>query len=254
MSKNTYLLSQSSSSAIIGEPFIVLPTVESTNNYAMGLAHAGLAKHGTTVFTMNQTAGKGQRGKSWETNPGENLAMSVIIRPPADLSGFRLSALIALSCMQWFESYVKSEVFVKWPNDIYWRDRKAAGILIENSFRENVWQWAILGIGVNINQTVFHPSFKNPVSLKQITGKSYDPQLLARDLCKFLNQGLANYHSIEVMPEYNLHLYAKGKAVRLKKENAVFETTIKGVDAGGNLITEDTIERTFRFGEVEWIH
>jgi BirA family transcriptional regulator, biotin operon repressor / biotin---[acetyl-CoA-carboxylase] ligase len=248
------LLSQSSSSAIIGEPFIVLPQVESTNNYAMGLVHASLASHGTAVFTSHQTAGKGQRGKSWEATPGKNLALSIILKPGLNFNGFTLTALIAVCCRDWYESFAKSEVFVKWPNDIYWRDRKAAGILIENSFRDGDWQWSVVGIGINVNETEFPASIKNGVSMKQITGLDYDPESLARDLCSFINDRLAKFQSTEILTEYNRHLYAKDKIVRLKKDNAVFETTIKSVDPTGNLVTKDTIERVFRFGEVEWVH
>jgi BirA family transcriptional regulator, biotin operon repressor / biotin---[acetyl-CoA-carboxylase] ligase len=254
MFKNTDLLPQSSSSAIIGEPFIILPQVESTNNYAMGLVHAGLASHGIAVFTEHQTAGKAQRGKTWESKEGENLAMSVIIKPPLHSNGFILSALIALCCREWYANYVKSEVFVKWPNDIYWRDRKAAGILIENSYRDNVWQWAVVGIGINVNQTEFLPSLKNPVSMKQITGNHYSPEILARELCQVINRRFQNLQVEPVLAEYNIHLYAKDQAVRLKKENAVFTSTIKGVDEKGELITLDVIERRFRFGEIEWLH
>ncbi|HSB94393.1 MAG TPA: biotin--[acetyl-CoA-carboxylase] ligase [Flavitalea sp.] len=248
------MLSQTSSSAIIGEPFIVLPQVESTNNYAMGLVHAGLARHGIAVFTTHQTAGKGQRGKSWEAAPGQNLAMSLILKPQPELNGFTLSAFIAVCCREWYQLSAKSEVFVKWPNDIYWRDRKAAGILIENSFRNGEWQWAVVGIGINVNQTQFPASVQNAVSLKQITGIDHDPEMLGRQLCQHINSCLTRSESTNLLEEYNHHLYAKDKTVRLKKDNAVFETTIRRVDSAGNLVTQDVIERTFKFGEVEWIH
>ena len=252
--KNTDLLSQSFSPAIIGEPFIVLPQVESTNNYAMGLVHAGLASHGTAVFTSHQIAGKGQRGKIWQAAPGKNIALSLILKPGLNFNGFSLSALIAVCCREWYEGLAKSEVFVKWPNDIYWRDRKAAGILIENSFRDGNWLWSVVGIGINVNQTEFPTTVRNAVSLKQITGSEHDPELLARELCKLINHRINEFQSARLLAEYNEHLYARNKLVRLKKDNAVFETTIKKVDAAGNLITQDVIERSFQFGEVEWMH
>ena len=253
MSKNTDLLPQTPPSSIIGEPFKVLPQVESTNNYAMALAHEGLATHGMAVFTSNQTAGKGQRGKSWHSAAGENIALSVIIKPPTGLTGFSLSARIALACREWFETYAKSEVFVKWPNDIYWRDRKAAGILIENIIRENVWQWAIIGIGVNVNQTQFDPGLQNPVSLKQVTGRMYEPEHLARELCSMLDNCLSRQSPSDWLSQYNQQLYMRGRAVRLKKGSAVFTTTIEGVTASGELITNDTVSRLFNFGEIEWL-
>lgn len=253
MFKNTDLLPQTPSSAIIGEPFRVLPQVESTNNYAMALAHEGLATHGMAIFSAHQTAGKGQRGKIWQSNAGENIALSVIIRPTPALQGFQLSALVALACRDWYESHVKSEVFVKWPNDIYWRDRKAAGILIENIVRENVWQWSVIGIGVNVNQTKFSPQVGNAVSLKQVTGQEFNPEQLALELCTVLDRHVQRTDIADVLSVYNQHLYMKEKTVRLKKGSAVFQTTVTGVNAYGDLLTVDSTERSFSFGEVEWL-
>lgn len=251
--KNTALLPQTPFPAIIGQPFIALPSVESTNNYAMGRVQSGLASHGTAVFAHHQTAGKGQRGKSWFSAPGENLILTVILRPRMDLTPFQFSAMVALACRDWYLRHAKSEVFVKWPNDIYWRDRKAGGILIENSFREKEWQWAVTGIGININQTQFPASIKKAVSLKQITGRAFDAQLLAEDLCGFLDKAYNTMAADNIINEYNRALYKRGEIVKLKKDTAIFETRIREVNESGELITEDVMERTIRFGEVEWI-
>ncbi|WP_315818363.1 biotin--[acetyl-CoA-carboxylase] ligase [Paraflavitalea speifideaquila] len=118
----------------IGQRLIILPVIDSTNNYAMAQATAGLASHGTVYFALQQTAGKGQRGKTWHTTPGENIMMSVVIQPQALITNqqFLLSAAIALGCYDFFKTYAGEETSIKWPNDIYWRDRKAAGILIES--------------------------------------------------------------------------------------------------------------------------
>jgi BirA family biotin operon repressor/biotin-[acetyl-CoA-carboxylase] ligase len=126
-SKNRNLLSYPA----IGQRLIILPSIDSTNNYAMGQANAGLAGHGTVYFALEQTAGKGQRGKSWITTVGENIMMSVVIEPQSLKINdqFLLSAAIALGCYDFFKSYAGDEISIKWPNDIYWRDRKAGGYL-----------------------------------------------------------------------------------------------------------------------------
>ena len=125
-----------SSSNRIGSPFIELPTVDSTNNYAMGLVHAGMAQHGTAVFTHDQTKGRGQRSKNWNSEAKSNIAISVIIEPKelSPSQAFMLSKAIAVGTLYFFDSYAQTDVKIKWPNDIYWRDRKAGGILIENVF------------------------------------------------------------------------------------------------------------------------
>ena len=97
---------------------------------------------------------------------------------------FLLSASIALSCYDLLNKYLPGEIFIKWPNDLYIRDRKAGGILIENIISGIIWKYAIIGIGININQTKFDKRLPNPVSLKQATGQTFDVIDLAKKLLK----------------------------------------------------------------------
>lgn len=241
----------------IGDPFIELPTVDSTNNYAMGQVRKGLANHGTAFFAHNQTAGKGQRGKTWTTSPGENIVLSVVLKTDS-LSlrnSFHLSACIAVTCCEFFKKYSGNETSIKWPNDIYWRDRKAGGILIENIVEKDNWSFAIIGIGLNINQTSFDSNLPNPVSLKQITGELYDPVLLAKELCALFD---LHYQKLlveqdSIIGEYNTRLFKLNQSVRLRKQNVVFETRLTGVSPSGKLMTLDTMEREFDFGEIQWV-
>ena len=241
----------------IGHPFIELHTVDSTNNYAMGLVHAGMAQHGTVVFSHEQTKGRGQRNRKWVSEPRNNIALSVIIEPRGLSSSqlFLLSKTIATGTMNFFNNYAKSGTTIKWPNDIYWRDRKAGGILIENIIRGNTWMWCLIGIGININQTEFG-NLPNPVSLKQITGKDYDSIELGKSLCSYLDK---HYHQFldegtsAVFERYNQQLYKKNESVKLRKGDAVFNCTVKGVSENGDIIVEGCDWKKFGFGEVEWI-
>ena len=243
----------------IGHSFIELESVDSTNNYAMARATSGNAAHGTLFFAYEQWAGKGQRGKAWTSIPGENIILSVVLEPVAlpVSQAFMLSACVALACHDLFSQYAGPEQpLIKWPNDLYWRDRKAGGILIENSFKGNQWTLAIAGMGININQVVFPATARNPVSLRQITGRSFDVVKLARELGGCLDRRynllLAGKGGL-LIEEYNALLYKKGQEVRLKKGNAVFTTVVEGVSAQGELLTRDVLQRSFGFGEVEWI-
>lgn len=251
MSKNSILSSYTSPLPRIGHPFIKLAQVDSTNNYAMGLIHEGMATHGTAVFALHQFAGRGQRGKSWLSEPGQNITQSVILTPPPGLKPFILSAIIALSCRELIEKYAKSEVSVKWPNDIYWRDRKAGGILIENLVSGMHSKWSVAGMGININQVSFTGETHRPVSLKQITGKSFDPELLAIELCAVIDRRFNNHESSSILSEYNEFLYLKDQQVKLRSGQVTLETIIKGVNESGELITYDVCERTYR--EVTWL-
>jgi BirA family biotin operon repressor/biotin-[acetyl-CoA-carboxylase] ligase len=235
-----------------------LTEVESTNIYAMDRLQANLAAHGTVFFAHSQTAGKGQHGKSWSAEPGRNIAMSVIIDCSFLLLSqqFPLSMMVALACHDLFSKYAGDETFVKWPNDIYWRDRKAGGILIENQVRGSNWQAAVVGIGINLNQTVFSSELKNPVSLKQITGKDFDTVSVAKELCDCLEKRygqLKNGSFEKLLSEYNERLFKRGEKVRLKKGAVGFECVISGVSANGELEVMGGLQESYRFGEVEWV-
>lgn len=238
--------------------FKVLDTVDSTNNYAMQKVHAGLANHGMVWFTHDQTAGKGQRGKTWKSEKGKNIAMSLVLQPEqlkADQQFF-LSAAVALGCFEFFKKYAGDETKIKWPNDLYWRDRKAGGILIENVFHGKIWKWAVVGIGININQTSFDKSLQNPVSLRQITGKEFNTITLVYELHTILMKIFTELNTgsaIRLLENYNDQLYKLNRPVILEKDNVQFETVVKGVLPNGRLVTVDATERQFDFGEVEWV-
>jgi BirA family biotin operon repressor/biotin-[acetyl-CoA-carboxylase] ligase len=219
---------------------------------------AGLAVHGAAFFAHHQTGGKGQRGKSWLDEPGNNIALSVIIDCSFLSPGrqFPLSIMVALAGRDLFSKYAGDETFVKWPNDIYWRDRKAGGILIENLVRGSIWQASVVGIGMNVNQINFPKSLKNPVSLKQVTGKHVNPVQLAKELCESLEKRYTQLKTGDfnaMFEEYNSHLFKRGELVKLKLGARSFECKIKGVSVDGELEVIGAEKDCFRFEEVEWV-
>jgi len=241
----------------IGKPFIELPIIDSTNNYAMGLVREAMAQHGTAVFTHEQTEGKGQRNRQWTSEKNQNIALSLVIEPGTLNCShlFLLSMTIASVLHQFLSRYVKNDLKIKWPNDIYWRDRKAAGILIENVWQGNEWRYAVVGIGININQTDFGDLAMKAISLKQITDEKYDPLAMAKELCietgEYLNKLRTQPEAI--VSEYREKLYKLNEPVKLKKANRSFEAIIKDVDVDGRLVVDHGIEEKFDLGEVEWI-
>lgn len=241
----------------LGTPFIELHSVESTNNYAMGLVHEGMAQHGTAVFAHDQFKGKGQRSKEWKSEPGKNMALTVIIQPlTLNLSqSFLLSMTVAVAVYKVFCNKGGNETKIKWPNDIYWRDRKAGGILIENVVQGTEWKFAICGIGLNINQVEFGELTGKAVSLKQITGKDLAPVEVAKDICAELDNQyncLLQFPSI-IIEQYKRNLYKLNETVKLKKGNRIFEATVKDVTTNGELIVQHAVEEKFSVGEVEWM-
>jgi len=188
----------------LGEPFIELAAIDSTNIYAMDLVHKGLALSGSCIRAHFQSQGKGQHGRSWESSAGLNLLCSYILElkqlnpakiwSPSDQIGF--SAAMALGVQAFFKAYAGSETKIKKPNDIYWGDRKAGGILIENVLRGEVWTWTVVGIGINIHQMDFSNEAGNPISLKQISQENFELNDLQKELSTHLTVSLMDWIKI----------------------------------------------------------
>ena len=253
-------------------PFIELESVDSTNNYALGQISAGLAQHGTAFFAREQVSGKGQRGKIWLAPGDSSLILSIVIDPAPLLlhQQNQLSICTALSVCQFFNKYVGGEAKIKWPNDIYWHDRKAGGILIENlvggnpditgttgsSPTDSNWRYAVVGVGMNLNQESFPTELKNAVSLLQITGRKTLPVVLAQELCAQLNLNFSRLIAggfTEIYAEYLKLLYKVGEVVKFRQGARTFEARIITVLETGKLVVQHAFEEEFWFGELEWV-
>ncbi len=223
----------------------------------MGLVHEGMAQHGTAVFTTRQTMGKGQRGKQWISEPGKNLALTIVVQPKGLSTSevFKLSMATAVALRNSLEKFIGEGTTIKWPNDIYWRDRKAAGILIENVIQSKKWRFAVVGIGCNINQVRFPGLQRKAVSIKQITGKEYDPKEIAQQICNEFKKQWERMKSDAsgIAADYQHHLYKLNERMKLRHENRLFEAVIKGVNSHGQLVVQHALEEKFNVGEVEWV-
>jgi len=199
-------LSPATPNVILGEPLIELSTIDSTNIYAMDQIKQGLVKSGSCFRADFQTNGKGQHGRVWESSKGQNLLCSYILElktldalknwTPTDQIGF--SAAIALGVRAFFAKFAGEETKIKKPNDIYFRDRKAGGILIENLVRGKAWTWTVIGIGINMNQNSFSVAAvnkvsSNPISLQEITKKSWDLKQMQQYLSEALSKAIQDW-------------------------------------------------------------
>ncbi len=239
--------------------FIVLQEVESTNNYANRLLLSDKAEHGSVVLAQYQKEGKGQAGKQWESEAGMNLLASIILHPEflQPDKQFYLSKITSLALVDLLSSETE-QVTIKWPNDIYVKNRKIAGILIENSIKGNYLNSSVLGIGLNLNQEKFFSDAPNPVSLKQITAKNYKVEEMAELLVFYIfrwYEKLKMNSLNEVDVRYFSKLYRKNEWAKYQKNNQLFEARITGVGEFGQLILEDrtgTIT-TNMFKEIEFV-
>lgn len=160
---------------------IDIPQTPSTNTLMAQMDSQSPLPHATIVRALVQTAGRGQRGNSWESEPGQNLTFSMLLRPAGvdAAAQFFISEAVALGVADTIAELLADcpeagEVAVKWPNDIYVADRKICGILIENTLTGRTIDRSIAGIGLNVNQQLFVSDAPNPVSLTQITGRRHE--------------------------------------------------------------------------------
>lgn len=213
----------------------------------------------TCVYTSYQSAGRGQRGNSWESEAGANLLFSFMLRPEflALSHQFRLSQITALALQEVLSEYT-DHICIKWPNDIYWKDCKLCGTLIENELIGGCISRSISGTGVNVNQKVFVSDAPNPVSLYQITGKEYSCNTL---LQKIMERTARYYEMLRhgnedtIATRYHQALYRKDGFYPYQDRDGVFLARIVQVQPSGGLILEreDGTLNCYMFKEVSFI-
>lgn len=242
----------------LGTPFVSLSSVDSTNDEVRRYIQAGKAVPGMAIFTADQQKGKGQRGKIWEGEKDQSLALSILIKPDflTVQQQFLLSALIALGTRAWLATQVATDQFrIKWPNDLYWNHQKIGGILIENIVTSGgEWNWAIVGIGINLNQDQFPSDLPNPVSLFQLNGKKSEPATAAKSLCASLSdffQSAMNKDEQKILEQYQQFLYGSGELCSFSRAGVSFQAIPLGVTPQGELLL-DRIEKPIQHGELEW--
>jgi BirA family biotin operon repressor/biotin-[acetyl-CoA-carboxylase] ligase len=236
-------------------PLIRLAEADSTNRYLTALCEQGRIEEFTIVLSDFQTAGRGQQETTWEGERGKNLLFSVVLYPSLEVrSQFLLSQIIALSVKEELDEWA-SGFSVKWPNDIYWEDKKISGILIENNLNGSRIERSIAGIGLNINQKEFHSSAPNPVSLTQITGREHD---LLSILGKITKRYIRYYEQLRqgkqetVAERYRQSLFWKEGLHPYADAHGTFTARIVRVNPNGSLVLQDESgrERGYTFKEV----
>jgi BirA family transcriptional regulator, biotin operon repressor / biotin---[acetyl-CoA-carboxylase] ligase len=244
---------------MIGSTIVHLDTVDSSNNYAAKELLTKSLNEGTVFVAACQQAGRGQAGSVWESEKGMNLTFSIVLYPRqvALSNQFAISKAISLGVSDFLAQHVDG-VSIKWPNDIYVNDKKIAGILIETAISGGRFSRAIVGIGINVNQEIFVSDAPNPVSLRNLTGESYDLIVLLNDLCEKIDKrynklvhGELNF----IHADYQGLLYKKGIWAKYSANGDKFEGVIVEVDPDGKLQieTRSGTRRGFYFKEVAFV-
>ena len=230
---------------MIGQKIIHLDTVDSTNNYTANLQKEGKIQHGTVILADEQSAGRGQRGASWTSSAGENLLLSIYLAPD-NLSVVDQPALthfISLSLIDFLRKIGISGK-IKWPNDIYVNDQKIAGILIENSIRSSRISETIIGVGLNVNQTVFDGV--NATSIKIQSDQHYPLNDVLFSWIQEMNILWAELSkgNLEMLKSrYKQELYLLNEPAIYGDISGEFEGIVRDVDDNGYLILEKDTER-----------
>lgn len=238
-------------------------TLESTNNYCK-LLDLKEVEEFTVIVAHSQTAGIGQQGNRWVSDPGKNLTFSIILKPSflSAANQWQLTMMLAVAVRKSIESLlskfkIQNSTLIKWPNDIYVEDQKICGILTTATVSNAHICSAICGIGLNVNQVVFPEWVPNPTSLALVTKKTFDLETVLLSLLSDIEK---EYQTLRTSPayikeEYLNNMYRLGKTSKFEHCGVVFTGKITGIDHFGRLIVaiDDKGEKTFDLKEVKFV-
>jgi BirA family biotin operon repressor/biotin-[acetyl-CoA-carboxylase] ligase len=232
----------------IGQNAIYVKSLASTNSYASELLRQISVSEGSLIYTFEQEKGRGQRGNSWESEPNKNVTLSLVLHPqflqPSDQ--FLLTKITSLAVADLMAEILGASsnfhhIHIKWPNDIYVNDKKVAGILIENYLRENAIQTSIIGLGINVNQAVFHTA-PNATSVLSLIHQTTDLQQCIERFCEYFEARYLQLKASKLQKldeDYLRYLYRLNEwSTYNTAANQSFEGNIKGVSDIGKLQVE----------------
>ena len=249
------------SGLFVGQNLITIQHVDSTNNFLKELlSNSKPVSEGAVIMAESQYAGRGQQQNRWHSEPGKNLTFSLLLKPvflPVQQQ-FDLTRVISLAIISALEPFLGEKLKIKWPNDIYYEDRKLGGMLIENLLQGSQIKNSIIGIGLNINQEHFPPEAANAVSVKQILHRDYDLKLILSEICKNIE---AAYLSLKagrfdvVRKAYLDRLYWLNKEHEFKTTDGIFEGEIIDVKDNGLLVVlKEGKQQEFNLKEIQFLN
>ncbi|MEO6166317.1 MAG: biotin--[acetyl-CoA-carboxylase] ligase [Chitinophagales bacterium] len=250
-----------SGTVFVGKVVVAFNSLSSTNEYAAQLLQAKeTVFEGTLIRADFQTGGKGYSGNGWESEAGQNLMASIILKPVFLLPRrqFFLNQAISLAVAETVSEITYTEgIKIKWPNDIFFTNKKVAGILIENAVQGNQLLHSVIGIGLNINQQKFSPELKHATSLSMLAGKPLDIGKVQDLLCEKIEYRylqLKSNHIEQLQKDYMKQLYRAGEESVFRANGNRFNAKIAGLTAEGKLILQlHDHHEVFGFKEVEMV-
>ena len=255
MQNNTF------SGLFIGHNLVTLTEVDSTNNFLkLSLANSTPLPEGTVIMAESQYAGRGQQTNRWHSEPGKNLTFSILLNPaflsPAEQ--FKLNVAISVGIVKALKKIVGIGIKIKWPNDIYFNDVKLGGVLIENTIQGSRLKNAIIGIGLNVNQSNFPVEAGNAGSIKQILHSDYDLKRLLTEICShievaYLKLRAGNTDELKSFYLDNLYWFNELRPFNVG-ENDVDGTIVNITDNGQLVVRIDDEEQLYNFKEIAFLN
>jgi BirA family biotin operon repressor/biotin-[acetyl-CoA-carboxylase] ligase len=209
----------------------------------------------------SQYAGRGQQQNKWHSEPGKNLAFSILLNPSflAVPDQFDLTRVISLGVYDALKPLLGDGLKIKWPNDVYYNDGKLGGILIENILQGHKIKHSVIGIGLNINQAEFPDWVPNPISVKQILQRDEDKLAILSDICSHIEAWYLKLKANkleQIRQAYLSILYWLNQPHQFRSNGEMFEGTIKSVRNSGHLVVENNFntELEFSFKQIEFLN
>ena len=232
-------------------------SLDSTNSFAESLITKTGPPEGTAIIADYQTDGKGQFGRKWLSEAGQNLTFSLILYPKFLLpeEGFLLNVLVSLSLVEVLDLQNIAGSSIKWPNDIVYDEGKLGGIIIKTSIQKKAIQSAVIGIGLNVNQIKFPNDTGNPVSMKSIVGQDFIRDDVFSKICRQIEDNyilLLNGDKKPLLDKYNFRLKSRGKDVMaILLDEKTIRGRLKRIDMDGKIVlTIEGKEKTFCYPDI----
>lgn len=210
-------------------------------------------------MAVDQYAGRGQVGTKWQSHPGKNLTASILLCPTFlhPSQQFSLNIVICLAIQQVLSNILDEKVQIKWPNDIYVKNKKLGGILIENILQGSSWKYAIIGIGINVNQSHFPDEINKASSLIKLLHQTYSIEKLLTEICSCIDSHYFQLRLGNFVAQKRLfcaNLFGMNEVRSFKIDGVLIKGKIIDVDENGMLVVDFNGHAVkFGFKEIEYV-
>ena len=245
------------SSSFFSKNQIKLDEVVSTNDFLFDLDKMKFIDSNIVVTANFQKLGRGKKIKKWESKNGKNLLLSILFKHKLKFNKqFNFSIMVSLALKDLLTEILDDEVFIKWPNDIIVHDKKIAGFIIENKSSKSFIHTSVLGIGLNINQSLFQAYVPEATSIIKLIKKELDIDSIKDKLLLYIEKYYLSKNTLtENLNKYNDCLYAKNIDLKFRSRNKTFNGRIQRVIESGNIVVKMAKnEKSVELNELEYIY